>query len=122
MLKTKKSRRAVEDVLHGLRELASMVEQGIRPEERFTVHTVEIPEPAKYNAKAVQSLRQKLGVSQAIFAKMLGVSTILVQSWERGVREPSPLARRLLDTIRDDPGRWLGRVWESRPGAARRTG
>jgi putative transcriptional regulator len=122
MPKTKKSRRAVEDTLHGLRELAKMIGDGVQPEERFTVHTIEIPEPAKYNAKAVQSLRQKLGVSQAIFAKMLGVSTILVQSWERGVRQPSPLARRLLDTVSDDPGRWLGRVWESRPGAARRAG
>lgn len=119
MSKTKKSRRAVEDTLHGLRELTDMLEKGIRPEERLNVHTIEIPEPAKYSPRAVQSLRQKLGVSQAIFAKMLGVSTILVQSWERGVREPSPLARRLLDTVSDDPGHWLGRVWESRPGSRR---
>lgn len=122
MPKTKKSHRAIEDTLHGLRELADMLEKGIRPEERLTVHTIEIPDPAKYSPKAVQSLRQQLGVSQAIFARMLGVSTILVQSWERGVREPSPLARRLLDTVRDDPGRWLGRVWESRPVKRRRAG
>jgi DNA-binding transcriptional regulator YiaG len=32
---------------------------------------------------------------------------VLVQSWERGVRDPSPLACRLLDTIGRDPGGWL---------------
>jgi DNA-binding transcriptional regulator YiaG len=37
----------------------------------------------------------------------LGVSRILVQGWERGVRRPSAMAARLLDTIRRDPAGWL---------------
>ena len=114
MAQRKKRSRAAEDIMHSLRELADLINQGIRPEEKFPTHTVEIPEPAKYGSRAVQSLRQRLGVSQVVFAKMLGVSAVLVRSWEQGTREPSPLARRLLDTVSDDPGRWLGRVYDIR--------
>jgi len=110
--KNKKRRpRAVNDILHGRRELASAIEAGVPLEERFTVRTVSIPEPGKYAPAALKKLRAKLGLSQAAFASLLGVSRVWVQAWERGVREPSPLARRLLDTIRADPSAWLKTVW-----------
>jgi DNA-binding transcriptional regulator YiaG len=35
-----------------------------------------------------------------------------VKSWERGTRDPSLMARRLLDTIKADPSRWLTTVRE----------
>jgi putative transcriptional regulator len=66
-----------------------------------------IVEPGKYSPAAVKKLRATMGVSQDTFARLLGVSCVLVESWEQGVREPSPLARRLLDTISSDPGAWL---------------
>jgi DNA-binding transcriptional regulator YiaG len=71
------------------------------------IRTVSIPGPGKYSPAAVRKLRTSLGMSQAVFAELIGVSGILVQSWERGVRDPSPLARRLLDTIKRDPVGWL---------------
>lgn len=61
MSKIKKSRRAIEDTLHGLRELDDMLAKGIRPEERLTLPTVAIPEPAKYTPRAVQPGRGGLG-------------------------------------------------------------
>jgi DNA-binding transcriptional regulator YiaG len=53
---------------------------------------------------------------QAAFADMFGVSRILVQGWERGVREPSTLARRLLNTFAVDPPRWIATLGETRSG------
>ena len=50
-------------------------------------------------------------LTAAVFAALLGVSRVWVQGWERGVRRPSPLARRLLDTIRANPASWLESVW-----------
>jgi putative transcriptional regulator len=97
----------VDDVMHGMRELRDTLRAGIPLEEKFTVRTVGIPEPGKYTPKAVRALREQLGVSQAVFARLLGVSTILAGSWERGNRQPSPLARRLLDTVRANPTAWL---------------
>ena len=52
-------------------------------------------------------------VSQAIFARLLGVSRILVQKWEAGDNTPSPMARRLMDTIKANPPAWLAAVREA---------
>jgi DNA-binding transcriptional regulator YiaG len=103
----KKSRQMADDIMAGVAEIQAMIRDGARPEERFTVRTVSIPGPGKHSPAAVRKLRTSMGMSQAVFAELIGVSGILVQSWERGVREPSPLARRLLDTIRRDPAGWL---------------
>jgi putative transcriptional regulator len=103
-------RRAADDILQSLRELADAVEQNVPLEQRFTVRTVTIPAPGHYSPKAIRKLRHDLGMSQAVFAELLGVSRIWVQGWERGVRQPSALARRLLDTIRANPASWLATV------------
>ena len=102
--------RVADEIMAGMRELERMMDQGKTPRDLFTVKTIEIPEPNVYRGKQVWQLRESLGVSQAVFAHLLGVSLILVKSWERGVREPNPMARRLLDTIKADPARWLATV------------
>jgi putative transcriptional regulator len=104
--------RVADEIMAGMRELERMMDLGKSPQEMFTVRTVEVPEPGAYRARQIRQLRQTLGVSQAVFAHLLGVSVILVKSWERGVREPSLMARRLLDTIRANPSRWLATVRE----------
>ena len=109
--KTKLNRpRVADEIMTGMRELERMMDEGKRPQEMFTVKTVEIPDPNLYRARQIRQLRESLAVSQAVFAHLLGVSAILVKSWERGAREPSLMARRLLDTIKADPSRWLATV------------
>ncbi len=54
----------------------------------------------------MQHTRELVGVSQPIFAKMLGVSPALVRAWECGQRKPAPIARRMLDLVRADPMNW----------------
>ena len=110
--------RVADEIIAGMRELQRMMDQGKRPEEMFTVRTVEIPAPNHYRATQVRQLRQSLGVSQAVFAHLIGVSIILVKSWERGVRVPGLMARRLLDTIRANPSRWLSTVQQMSRGKA----
>jgi len=108
--KTSSNRRPADDIMEGLRELAKAVADGEPLEKRFTVRTVNIPDPGKYPPSAVKKLRDQLGMSQAVFAELLGVSRIWVQGWERGVRKPSALARRLMDTICANPTAWLTSV------------
>ena len=105
--KTPKDRRAANDIMNGLRELAGAIKEGVPLKERFTVRTASIPEPGSYSPAAIKKLRAQLEMSQGVFAELLGVSRVWVQGWERGVRQPSPLARRLLDTIRANPSAWL---------------
>ncbi|HVS70630.1 MAG TPA: transcriptional regulator [Phycisphaerae bacterium] len=104
--------RVADEIMAGMREIERMLSQDKRPEEMFTVHTVEVPEPSDYHARDVRALRDVLGVSQAVFAHLMGVSVVLVKSWEQGSRKPSMMARRLLDTIKANPSEWLATVRE----------
>ena len=73
---------------------------------QVTVRRVAVPEPQDYRPADVRRVRRAIGVSQAVFAQFMGVSTVLVQSWEQGQRIPSRMARRLLDEIAREPRRW----------------
>jgi DNA-binding transcriptional regulator YiaG len=106
----RKPHRVADSIRAGMREIEAMIASGKRPEELFTVRTVEIPDPGDFVASDVRKLRASMGVSQAVFAQMIGVSRILVQKWEGGEKIPSPLARRLLDTIKADPSRWISTI------------
>ncbi len=52
----------------------------------------------------VRALRERLGVSQAEFARRYLLSVRTVQHWEQDQREPSEPARVLLFAIARDPG------------------
>lgn len=98
---------AGREIIEALTELVEAVESGEPLERRFTVRTVELPdEPGPYDAKRVRATRALIGASQTVFARMLGVSTVLVQHWENGSRVPAPWARRLLDEVNRDPRHW----------------
>jgi putative transcriptional regulator len=46
--------------------------------------------------KSIAATRQKLGLSQSRFARMLGISIRTLHHWEQGTRTPSGAARVLL--------------------------
>jgi putative transcriptional regulator len=98
-------------ILADLTEFADALDSGIELATKYTIRHVEIPDPpAQYTGQAIRETRDRIGVSQAVFAHLLGVSTILVQAWEQGNRAPAAWARRLLDEVNHDPKRWRGMV------------
>lgn len=103
----RKPHRVADDLTAGMKAIEQMIASGKRPDELFTARTIEIPDPSAYSARDVRALRASLHVSQAIFARLLGVSRILVQKWEAGDNNPSPMARRLMDSIKSNPPAWL---------------
>ena len=50
------------------------------------------------------------GEDLVLFLEPTRLGDYSVESWEQGLREPSPLARRLLDMIAEDPAAWLARL------------
>ena len=79
--------------------------------EPVTVRQVPlIPEPRPRDGRAIKRFRtETLGVSQAVFARLLGVSPKLVEAWESGRNTPAGPVRRLLEVIEGDPGAFLRR-------------
>ena len=70
----------------------------------LTLVTTELPAPPpKLRARDVRLLRDRLRMSQAVFAATLNVSTKTVQSWEQGAREPSDAALRILQVVGAEP-------------------
>ena len=52
---------------------------------------------------AVVEARQAIGLSQAEFAQLLGVSKRTLQEWEQGRRQPSGAAKTLIAIARKRP-------------------
>lgn len=82
---TEKHRDIGREILEGLREL--------KREEHGRI--VNLPD--------VASVREKVGLSQARFAELLGISVRTLQDWEQGRRSPSGAARTLLAIVDRDP-------------------
>src|SRR3954454_21448083 len=62
---------------------------------------------------SITAVREKTGLSQAKFAKLLGVSVRTLQEWEQGRRAPSGAARMLLLIAAKNPQalwRWRERA------------
>ncbi|MGL4462283.1 MAG: helix-turn-helix domain-containing protein [Planctomycetia bacterium] len=90
-------------MLSRLQGFADALEKGEKISERFTCRSIELKlEPAEYDADGVKKMRHSLGLSQAVFAKYLGVSVKTLQSWEQGKPVPT-IARRFMDEIKRDP-------------------
>lgn len=54
-------------------------------------------------APDVKAIRERLGLSQARFAALMGVSARTLQNWEQGRREPEGPAKALLRVVDRQP-------------------
>jgi putative transcriptional regulator len=68
-----------------------------------TARKAHLERPPWYPPYLIREVRQKLSVSQAIFAQMLGVSASTVRAWEQGKRECEGPASRLLQIAEKYP-------------------
>lgn len=84
-----------EDLREGLQE-AIDYEKGSGKAKR----TVFMITPVnKYSNEQIKSIRNKSGMTQAVFANYMGVSKKTVEAWELGRTHPTGPACRLLDIL-----------------------
>src|SRR5262245_17217802 len=75
-----------------------------RGEITLKTTVVELPDdPPEIDSATLVALRGKSRMSQAVFARLLNVSTKTVQSWEQGLRSPSHASRRLIQIYSQHP-------------------
>lgn len=58
-----------------------------------------LTETHELSAPKIKKIRTASGVSQAVFAKVLNVSSAAIKQWERGERKPSGPALKLLNLV-----------------------
>jgi putative transcriptional regulator len=96
-----------QEIIEGLTSLRDALRDGVALDERFTVRTVALNlEPRNYTPAQIKTVRQKLGVSQPVFAEILAVTPKTLQGWEQGRPVPK-IACRLIDLIERDPEPWF---------------
>ena len=99
-----------DELVNSFKDFFGRVDRG----EPITLRTVALDlEIQEHSAADIRKIRVALNVSQAIMAKLLGVSVLTVQSWEQGTRKPSQMACRFLDEISKSPQYWKKRLADS---------
>jgi putative transcriptional regulator len=95
-----------ESIIDSLNEFVDASDRG----ELITVRRVKLNlEPRQYTGSEITWTRERLRVSQAIFARLMGVSGKTVEAWESGTNPPSGPVCRLLEEINIDPMAFLRR-------------
>lgn len=86
------------DLVTGLNEAVAF-EKGKGKARTYTF----IIEPVKrYNKNEIKAIRTHAGMTQAVFANYMGVSSKTVEAWEKGTNHPTGSACRLLDILSSD--------------------
>lgn len=80
------------DLVESIREMKA-IEKGRKKPSR----TFELPEP---DARKIRAL---FGLTQADFARMMGISVGTLRNWEQGIRRPEGPARVLLHVVARHP-------------------
>jgi putative transcriptional regulator len=76
--------------------------EALEGKRKLTMRTtiVRIPRRApRFRARDITAIREKLHVSQPLFASLLNVPLATARSWEQGTRKPSGAALRLLEIV-----------------------
>jgi putative transcriptional regulator len=89
-----------EDLVRSVEE----VRDAVTGRRRLTLRSTTLPAPAPaIGPREVKQLRVRLKMSQPVFAALLNVPVVTAISWEKGRRQPSGAALRLLEIARRHP-------------------
>ena len=77
----------------------------------LTVRKVKLDlKPRAFKAAEIKAIRDKLRVSQAVFADFLGVSVSTVRDWEQGASVVQGPACRIMEEMLRDIEAWRNRI------------
>ncbi len=102
-------------VIADLKGLAAAIKTGGVPAAaaKYAVRPLAVSPPPDLSAEQVRAARDGVRLSQAAFARFLGVGVSLVRAWESGTRSPKGADRRLLADLLAHPDHWRARVREA---------
>lgn len=99
----KKSHRFdAEDIIRAVEETRDHL-RGVRKVALRQTEVPCLPPVDEIRPKQIAALRKRLNVSQPMFARLLNVPLITAVSWEKGRRQPSGAALRLLQVAGRNP-------------------
>jgi putative transcriptional regulator len=100
-------------LLEGLREVLAISRGEAEPARRvrrITARGATVQPPPTYPATAISRIRERMGLSQALFAQVLNASPETVKAWEQGKRTPDGMALALLEVAERSPEVLMSRI------------
>lgn len=85
---------AIHNAASGLFSVDAIPQETMCNFDKACLNSVDNLQPLE-----IKALREKLNVSQPVFASYLNTSVSTVQKWESGVKRPSGLALKLLAVV-----------------------
>ncbi|GGF98851.1 MULTISPECIES: helix-turn-helix domain-containing protein [Cysteiniphilum] len=79
-------------LIESMQQMNEIIDGERAPSREFTI-----------NAMQVKEIRNKTGLSQAKFSRLINVKLPTLRNWEQGRREPTGPAKALLKAISKDP-------------------
>lgn len=64
-------------------------------------YAIDFPEVKDLKAQEIKKIREKINVSQPVFAKLLNTSPETIKKWEQGERHPTGASLKLLNLVAD---------------------
>lgn len=87
-------------IIDGLEEALAYM-NGSANKEDYETHNMQVNAAPEH--VDVKGIRQKMGMSQPVFAANFGLSLYTLRGWEQGRRKPDPAARAYLTVIEKAP-------------------
>jgi len=95
-----KKNKLYEGLKQGLEE--AIADASGKPRRGTKSVLIKISDIPEYRSKDIKMLRKKLNLTQAVFAKVMGVHIKTVEAWESGLNVPSGTAQRMLSLLEHD--------------------
>lgn len=101
-------------LIQGMQEAVAVRRGTAQPAHRvrraMTAREAIVQPPRQYQGPETQRIREALGLSQAVFARVLNASAETVKAWEQGKRQPDGMALTLLEIAETHPEALMSRV------------
>jgi putative transcriptional regulator len=108
----------VEGLEEALEVRRGVAEPARRVRRVVTARQAAVRPPHRYGSRRIQRIRERLGLSQRVFAGILNASPETVRAWEQGKRQPEGMALALLEVADRHPEALLERIETTNVGTA----
>ena len=93
-------RREIVDAMQGLHKVGAVSDAALEKTTLRMLGRDALPKVETMSPAEIAAMREHRGISQAVLAAFMNVAVNTVSQWERGEREPTGAALKLLNVVK----------------------
>ena len=95
-------RHEIVQAMHGLHKVGAVSDGELAKTTMKMLGKSALPKVEAMSPTEIAAVREKTGISQAVLAAFMNVAVNTVSQWERGERQPTGAALKLLHVVKDN--------------------